>query len=247
MGGNPDRIIEARRGSEEILAYMELHIEQGPLLFSRKIPIGVVKGIVGITRARIEVEGRSDHAGTTHMGIRKDALAAASETILALERICREREGVVGTVGKIDVAPNSLNVIPGTVILGADVRSLDQGLIEEVFFSLRREMEQIRERRGVKIRMEIEVVSKPVLFQKKVIERIRMACSRLHLPYLEMISGAGHDASHLAELTPTGMIFIPSKDGRSHCPEEWSEFEEICLGTEVLADAIKDLDKEGTN
>ena len=247
MGGNPDRFPEARRSPDEIRAYLELHIEQGPLLFTRRVPIGIVKGIVGITRARIEANGKSDHAGTTPMSIRKDALAAGSEMVLALERLCGGRQDVVGTVGMIDVTPNALNVIPGTAVLGADVRSLDEDLIKGIFSSLRKEMDGIGARRGLQIRMETEVVSRPVLFEERMVDRIRRVCSRLGLPCLEMISGAGHDASHLAEVAPAGMIFIPSKDGRSHCPEEWSEFEEICSGTEVLANAMMDLDKEEMN
>ena len=178
------------------------------------------------------------------MAIRKDALAAGSEVVLALERICIGNEELVGTIGKIEVFPNSINVIPGKTILRMDVRSLNEDLIDHVFSLMQKDLERISDRRRVQIRMEREIVSRPVLFEKKVIERIRAVCHRLHLPYLEMISGAGHDAMHIAQIAMAGMVFVPSKEGRSHCPEEWTEFEHICQATEVLASTIAEIDQE---
>jgi len=243
MGGAPDRLGEAKRVQGDILAYLELHIEQGPELADRGIPIGIVKGIVGISRARITLRGRNDHAGTTPMAARRDALTAGSEAVLALERICSEKNGLVGTVGKMEISPNAINVIPGKVVLIVDVRSLNEDLIDQAFYLLRIDLERIRGRRGVEVRMEPEVVSRPLLFDKRITDRIREICGRLGLLCLEITSGAGHDAMHIARLAPAAMIFIPSQEGRSHCPEEWTEFEHIGQGVEVLASTIAEIDR----
>lgn len=244
MGGDPARLHEAKRSSDDILSYLELHIEQGPFLFSRGIPVGIVQGIVGIARGRIEVIGRNDHAGTTPMGIRKDALAGGSEVILALEKVCMGLDGVVGTIGRASVSPNALNVVPGKMELGIEVRSLNETLIHQAISFFKSELEEIEKRRGLQINLETELSSKPVIFDKEMVDRICRVCDRFDIPHLEMVSGAGHDAMHIAEIAPVGMVFIPSKDGRSHCPEEWSEFDHVCLGTEVMASTIADMDKE---
>jgi N-carbamoyl-L-amino-acid hydrolase len=244
MGGEPAKIAKASRYSDDVLAYLELHIEQGPILFSRGIPIGVVTGIVGITRGKIEIIGRADHSGTTPMDVRKDALAAASEVVLALEKVCTRVRGVVGTIGRVEVFPNSLNVIPGTVILGMEIRSLSEGDLNQTVSLFEIELDQIRDKRGIIANFETEVSSKPVIFNSRIVDRISRICEQLNISHLEMPSWAGHDASHLARIAPTGMIFIPTKDGRSHCPDEWSEFEHICLGTEVLAWIVAEIDRE---
>ena len=244
MGGIPEKLQEAKRSGADILACLELHIEQGPDLFQKKIPLAIVKGVVGISRARIEVAGLSDHAGTTPMAVRKDALTAASEAILSVERICRESAGLVGTIGRIETFPNALNVIPGKVVLGMDVRSLNSDSIEQAFSLLKADLERIGRSRGVQVRMEKEVVSRPVTFDPGIIDRLRRACSSLRLPFQEMISGAGHDAMHIAEIGRTGMVFVPSEGGRSHCPEEWTEFEHISQATDVLAAVIVQIDRE---
>ena len=244
MGGNSVKIVETRRSSEEILAFLELHIEQGPMLFSRGIPIGVVTGIVGILRGTIDVIGRNDHSGTTSMETRKDALVAGSEAVLALEKVCKGLDRVVGTIGKVEVFPNSQNVIPSRVIFGMEIRSLDESLLIATAAHFRNELELIAAKRGVIINLETKISSKPVNFDSKMLEVIIRVCDCLGYSCLEMPSGAGHDASHLATVAPTGMIFIPSRDGRSHCPEEWTENEHICQGIEVLANTILELDKE---
>jgi N-carbamoyl-L-amino-acid hydrolase len=244
MGGDPERITEAKRSSGDIFSFLELHIEQGPLLSSRGIPIGVVTGIVGIVRGEIEVVGRNDHAGTTPMWDRKDALAAGAEVVLALEGVCKGLDGIVGTIGKIEISPNSLNVIPGTVTLGMEIRSLQKTLLNQAISLFKDELDRIVKRRKITINLKTKLSSKPVIFNSKMVGRIVRVCEKLNMPYLEVPSGAGHDANHLAEITPTGMIFVPSKDGRSHCPEEWSEFKNIGLGVEVLANTIIELDKE---
>ncbi len=187
----------------------------------------------------------NDHAGTTPMSVRKDALAAGSEAVLAVERICKGTEGIVGTVGRLEVFPNSLNVIPGKAVLGLDLRSLNTDLIDQIFSLLETGLAEISERRGVQVRMEREIVSRPVMFEERIVGQIREACHRLRIPYQEMISGAGHDAMHIAQIARAGMVFVPSEGGRSHCPEEWTEYEHISQATEVLASTIAEIDQEG--
>jgi len=244
VGGDPSRLDEARRSSADVLSYLELHIEQGPCLDSQRIPIGVVTGVAGIVRGRIEVIGRSDHSGTTPMDVRKDALAAGAEAVLSLERICRKWAGVVGTVGSIDLFPNTTNVVPGRMILYWEVRSLQKDLLALAVSSYEKELRRIHEERGVEILFESATSSDPITFDANLVERIVRVCKRLDIPHIQLSSGAGHDASHIATVAPTAMIFIPSKDGRSHCPEEWTEIEHIGLGTEVLACTIMDLDRD---
>jgi N-carbamoyl-L-amino-acid hydrolase len=244
MGGDPANIDKANRSSMDVLAYLELHVEQGPYLHSENIPIGVVTGIVGISRGKVEVIGKADHSGTTSMDVRKDALAGGSEAVLSLERVCAELAGVVGTVGRVEVFPNSSNVIPGRMILDVEIRSLSEDLLHQAASSFREAIEWIKEKRGVQILFEIGISSKPVAFDLNMVKRIVRVCEQLGIPHAKLSSGAGHDANHLAEVAPVGMIFIPSRDGRSHCPEEWTEFEEVCLGTEVLACTVAGIDRD---
>ena len=244
MGGDPANISKAKRFSKDVLAYLELHIEQGPHLCLKSIPIGVVTGIVGILRGKVEVVGKNDHSGTTAMDVRKDTLAGGSEAVLALERICAKLGGVVGTVGRVEVFPNSANVIPGRMILDLEIRGLSEGLLREAASSFRKELKRIEEKRGVEILFEIGISSKPVVFDPSMVRRMISVCKQLGIPHVQLSSGAGHDANHLAEVAPSGMIFIPSRDGRSHCPEEWTDFEQICLGTEVLACTVSGIDRD---
>jgi len=171
-------------------------------------------------------------------------LTAASEVTLALEGICREQDGVVGTVGRLEAFPNALNVVPGSVTLDMEIRSLRHDHFQRVVSVFQAALDRIREKRGVGIDFKSEITLNPVIFDSKMVERIRRICRGLDVPYKEMPSGAGHDASHISEIAPTGMLFIPSKGGRSHCPEEWSEFEHVCKGTEALACIAKAIDEE---
>ncbi|MEW6266708.1 MAG: M20 family metallo-hydrolase [Thermodesulfobacteriota bacterium] len=244
MGGSPEDINKARRTPNDLLAYLELHIEQGPELDRQGVPLGLVTGIVGIHRGRIEVMGRNDHAGTTPMSLRKDALTAAAEIVLALEDVCRRRKDLVGTVGRLEVYPNAANVVPGQVKMILELRGLNEVVIGEALASLESLLERIEVGRGVKIDFEHQVSSNPVVFNPRMLNLLRQVCRESGHGYLELPSGAGHDASHLAEVVPTGLIFVPSREGRSHCPEEWTEYGHICLGAEILVRAIKALDEE---
>jgi len=244
MGGDPSKIHEAKRTPDDVLSFLELHVEQGPLLYSHGEIIGIVTGISAIYRGEVTVCGSFDHAGTTPMNVRKDALAAASEAILGLEKICLNIPGVVGTTGRMTVIPNAINVVPGSVSLKLDLRSTSVSKAEEAVHQFEEVLEHIRQKRAMDIQSKIEISSNPIMFDNGMIGCIRDACKSLNIPYREMASGAGHDTSHMAEIGPSGMVFIPSRDGKSHCAEEWSEFEHICLGTKVLAKAIDFIDHE---
>ena len=244
MGGDPDHIGTAQRSGEDILINLELHIEQGPLLYKKGIDIGIVTGIAGIYRGHLEVLGRMDHAGTTPMNERKDALTAAAEIILALESICGQIEGMVGTIGTLELYPSAANVVPSKVILGMEFRCLKPDKLELALAEFNSSVDRIRLKRKIDINADIWPSSNPVHFDQKIIAQLAVACRESEIPYLELSSGAGHDSSHLAEVAPTGMLFIPCKEGRSHCPEEWSEFEHIGRGVEVLANTILTADKD---
>jgi N-carbamoyl-L-amino-acid hydrolase len=245
IGGDPARIRHARRTAADVLAYLELHIEQGPVLFSEKTPIGIVYGIVGIHRARIDIRGRNDHAGTTPMGARKDALAASSEIVLAVEEICGKNPKITGTVGQIAVKPNSVNVVPGTARLGLDLRSIDDEGAAEFIEAFEAALDNIRQKRELAVDWEIMKVADPTRFDIETTRCLKNACRETKSDYREMVSWAGHDAMHMSTFALAGMIFIPSRDGRSHCPEEFSKIEDIATGCRVLAATVHMIDSEG--
>ncbi len=243
MGGRAECIRRARRQPAELMAYLEMHIEQGPVLEQKNIPIGVVSGIVGISRGTIRVRGKVDHAGTTPMSLRKDALSAAADIVLALENFCLKNSGLVGTIGQLAVYPNSSNVVPGEVTLGFEIRSLDSQIMALAIDHFKKEIDEVRCRRKLAIDRKIWLSSPSVHFDPKIVDLSSSVCEKLGLEHVDMPSWAGHDANHMAELTPTGMIFVPSRAGRSHCPEEWTEYEHLATGTAVLWNMIAELDK----
>jgi N-carbamoyl-L-amino-acid hydrolase len=247
MGGDPSNLQQAKRSPTDILAFLELHIEQGPSLQERNIPIGIVTGIVEIARGDIKVVGRNDHAGTTPMEIRHDALAAASEIVLALEATCKASAGIVGTIGKMDVIPNALNVIPGLVNIGMELRCLDEEVIKDAIKKFKLELKNIQHSREIEITCDTWTSSQKVIFDKSLVTLASATCDKLEIPYLLLPSGAGHDAGHLARITQAGMIFVPSKGGRSHCPEEWTDFDHIGRGAELLGSLVGEIDKRDVN
>lgn len=244
MEGDPDNLAAARRNPKDLLANLELHTDQGPILENEEIPVGVVTGIVGIYRGQIELTGKADHSGTTPMEVRRDALTAASEVVLVFEEICREIEGLVGTIGKLDVFPNSLNVVPGSVSIGLEVRSLSDDDCQTALARLGEVISTIAKQRDLQIDYQSKRSSAPLVFPPELVERMDRVCCELDIPHRKMSSGAGHDASHMGQITDSSMVFIPSKGGRSHCPEEWSEFEHLASGTDVLTAMIVATDKE---
>ena len=238
MGGNPERISDAKRTSQSIKSYVELHIEQGLNLASQGIDIGIVTGLTGIYKGVADIVGRPDHAGTTPMNARKDALVAAADAVLIFESICKTKQEVVGTIGKMKVHPNAGNVIPGFVKLDYDLRSPNTSTMIKIVNEYKGKLDTISTDRDVNIKCDFYESSAPVFFNINLIEKLKVICSDIGMPYLEMFSMAGHDAEHLAEIVPSCMLFIPSKDGRSHCPEEWSDFKDIGYGARIMTDFV---------
>jgi len=226
-------------------AYLELHIEQGAKLERAGIRLGVVTSIAGIHRAVVTLVGHPDHAGTASMDDRRDALAAAAEVVLLVERLASESvlggEGV-GTVGRLDIAPGAVNVVPGLATAWVEFRSPQPEWLDDRHRALEVGVRECAARRQLQVEIEWVSEGSPVACAPGPREAIIAAIQELDQPYLELPSGASHDAALLARLCPMGMIFIPSRDGRSHCPEEWSDPEDVALGAEALLAAALRLD-----
>jgi beta-ureidopropionase / N-carbamoyl-L-amino-acid hydrolase len=224
-------------------AYIELHIEQGPILEARKKPIGVVTSIAAPTRFKVVITGQADHSGTTPMEMRKDALVAAAELTIAIEKIClqysrMDRGRVVGTVGALRIEPGVINAVPGKAELSVDIRSITAAAKNRVVRLVDAKIREIGLRR--KIRLDTLPIRKedPVLLDKRIVHLLQECCEARDVSYEIMPSGAGHDAMQMAKITPAGMLFIPSRRGISHNPLEWSDPEDISLGAQLLLDAI---------
>jgi beta-ureidopropionase / N-carbamoyl-L-amino-acid hydrolase len=244
IGGNPARFEQARRAQESFHAYLELHIEQGGNLEKAGLPIGVVEGIVAIDRYDVTVRGFANHAGTTPMNERQDALVAASQLVLAIrETVTREPGRQVGTVGKMEVSPNATNVVPGVVKFTIDLRDLDATKLSRIADEIRGRASEI----AAATRTEIDLVRvthhDAALAAPTMKEAIARAAETLGLRSIHMPSGAGHDAQMAARLCPMGMIFVPSVGGISHSPRELTTWADCARGADVLLEAIQLVDK----
>jgi N-carbamoyl-L-amino-acid hydrolase len=243
LGIHPGNLRSLRRDPATVKAYLELHIEQGPILEAKKKPIGVVTSIAAPTRFKVLIRGQADHSGTTPMEMRKDALVGAAECIAALETICRrysrvEKGRVVGTVGAIQIEPGVINAVPGTAELSVDIRSITAAAKKRVVRLVQAEMREITRRRGLRIEILPIREEDPVPLDNRLVHLLEECCAARNIAYEVMPSGAGHDAMQMAKIAPAGMLFIPSRRGISHSPLEWSDPEHICLGTQLLTDAL---------
>ncbi len=244
LGGDPDRLDAVRRSKGDIAAYLELHIEQGGRLDQAGIPIGVVLGIVGIRHWDVTIDGFGNHAGTTPMKGRRDALLVAARCIDAVNRIVTSVPGrQVGTVGKIRVEPGAYNVIPGRAVFGLELRELDDTKTLGFYRRIRAECERLARAGGCTISFAETLASFPALTDPGIRRSIATAARGLGLPTMELPSGAGHDAQEMARIGPVGMIFIPSKDGISHSPKEFSKPADIENGANVLLHTLLRLDQ----
>ena len=225
-----------------IRAYLELHIEQGPFLEEEGLSIGVVEGIVAIAWSRVTIHGVQDHAGPTPMRIRHDALVAAAEVVGGVRAIAREIGGeLVTTVGNLTVTPNIPNAIPGRVTLSIDMRDPGDAALDRARGMLDRVVSEACAREGVRYELEHYWRVPATPFAPEVVGAIERAARALGARHRRILSGAGHDAQYMAAIGPTGMVFVPSRDGRSHCEEEFTPMDDIEHGANTLLGAAAEL------
>lgn len=243
MGGDASQMAAARILPGSVAGYVELHIEQGAVLDESKVPIGIVQGIVGINQRTCTATGFANHAGTTPMDRREDALAAASRAVLAVREEVRAEPGAqVGTVGWIKAEPGAANVIPGRVTFPVELRDLEAAKIDRIAARILQRFETIAREEKVNISCTNPDQHAPALTHPAFRESIRVSAREAGLATREMPSGAGHDAQNVARFAPMAMIFVPSRGGISHSPLEYSSPEQVANGAEVLYRTILRLD-----
>ncbi|MDX1332137.1 MAG: Zn-dependent hydrolase [Robiginitalea sp.] len=248
LGGDTTRLTEVVRPKGSMAAFVELHIEQGGILDQENQDIGVVEGIVGLRWWDVAVRGMANHAGTTPMDMRRDALLAAARFIQAVNEEALKMDGKqVATVGRIRANPGAPNVIPGEVVLSLEIRDLSDATIDALYANIQKRAETIAADSGTTFEFTpLDTTGKPALTAEWIQAEIRRAADGLALSHRQMQSGAGHDAQDMALICPVGMIFIPSKGGISHSPDEYSSPEDIANGADVLLSTLLQLDRKLT-
>jgi beta-ureidopropionase / N-carbamoyl-L-amino-acid hydrolase len=240
VGLDPMKIGDARREPRDIKAYVELHIEQGPVLESLNVPIGVVQGIVAGSRTWITFRGRADHAGTTPMAMRKDALLGAAEFSLRARDIVLTEgsSATVGTVGVLELKPGASNIVPESAFLTLDLRDISWDILQRLLERVRVLAHEIAEKWGLEVTVERMRISEPAQMSSNIQAVIDEVARDLGQKTHWMNSGAGHDAQVMAKITEAGMIFVPSRQGRSHSPAEFTEWQHIDNGANVLLNTL---------
>lgn len=231
------------RKIEGVLNYFELHIEQGRILEDEGLKIGIINSIAAATRYWLTIDGRQDHSGATPMGMRQDALCAAGEIIIELEKIAK-RESVhssVGTVGYLGNYPNAFNVVPGRVKMGLDIRGVDKDSIDRIDDEIVKFVDEVCKKRD--LNYELDNISKaiPVKLDENLKNKLSEVATKLGIEHKIMNSGAGHDAMKFWDIAPTGMLFIPCRDGVSHNKAEEIDHEDIILGSKIIFEELKQL------
>lgn len=247
FGADPDNLVADRLQPGSVKAMLELHIEQSPLLESEGMPVGIVDSIAGSETCRLRLEGVANHAGTTPMSQRRDALAAAAGIVQAVEQVATasERTSAVATVGRIQCHPNAGNVIPGRVDLSLDVRDVRRDDIDAMVRGILSAAETIAAERHVSLHVDHTGGSLPRPFSRHIVDRMTAIAERDGIPYRHMHSGALHDAATFTDITDVAMLFVPSRDGRSHVPEEWTDWKDIEPGANLLLATLHDLAVDG--
>ena len=240
-GLDPAGVGGAARSPGSLAAYLELHIEQGKVLEGEGLPVGVVTGIAGPVWLRLSLSGEAGHAGTTPMGARRDALAAAVEVVRIVEAEASATGSTVGTVGQIEARPGGINIIPGRVELSLDLRDIDEAVRDRVEGRIRARAGEACVLRGVGLEFGELQRLPPAPCSEEIRASIAAACEGEGIRPFSLPSGAGHDGMHVAELCPMGMIFVRSRDGISHNPKEWSSREDCEAGCKVLYSTVLDL------
>ena len=241
---DPRAVASARWRPEEWAAFLELHIEQARMLETTGMSIGLVDTVSGSTRLRFEFFGRADHTGGTPMDIRADALAAASEVVITAEAFAKDprNRGARLTVGRLEVYPNSITTIPGRVRMAMDIRDVDSDRQRRLAIEIVRRARAIVDRRGVEVQTELIADTSPAVLPMWIRELTSKVCADLGFRYRVMTSGAGHDSQVINAIVPAGMVFVPSKDGLSHVPEEWTSASDVAKGVEVLYHTVTRID-----
>ncbi|KQV84192.1 Zn-dependent hydrolase [Rhizobium sp. Root1220] len=247
VGGRPGVLLQQNR--PDIKGFLELHIEQGPVLENERKDIGIVTAIAGITRIEITVEGRADHAGTTPMDSRSDALIAASQLVLDIRNAAVERAKRPGhfaaTVGEFRIEPNAANVVPSKAVLLIDGRAEIRNDMEAFCEWLDSHVIKLAITYGVSIKSPVRVSDNfPTPGDAELLSTLERACDTVGAKHRRMASGAGHDTAWIAKVAPAAMIFVPCKEGRSHSADEWAENDDIALGAAVLFEAVREMDRQ---
>ena len=245
-GGNPDpKLLCAPRWQpSELLGYCEVHIEQGPVLEARNLPVAVVAGIAGQDRIKLSFTGELGHAGTVPMSLRKDALCGAAEFVLAVEALARKQEGLVATVGQIDVQRAASNVIPGHVVLSLDIRHQDDAIREQARQALYEQARQIEGQRQLVLDWQLTQENRTIACSPRMIHLLEQAIEETGNPVLTLASGAGHDGVVMSKLTDVAMLFVRCAGGISHNPAEAVLEDDVAVAITVLERFITDLAKK---
>lgn len=241
-GFDPDRIEEARKTAAHFKCYLEMHIEQGSVLEKHGQQIGIVEGISGYIWLEATIRGKADHAGATPMDLRSDALIPAAVLIQEAEKIARETgPATVITVGRVRIQPGNINVVPGTVTLTFDIRDLDMSQVERAAEAVKRTFYEVCAQRNVSGEIRETIRSEASPLSASLVKCVEQAALKTGAPCRRMASGAAHDAQMMARITDTAMLFVPSKNGISHSPEEWTAPEDLAVGAQALFHAVTDL------
>lgn len=240
IGHEPDLVAECPKNLEGVERYLEVHIEQGRVLEEAGQEVGVVEAIAGMVHATLEIEGRADHAGATPMNLRSDAGLTAAEVVVEVERAAREVGGTaVATAGRVDFYPGALNVIPGGAAVGLDVRDVDEERRDGILSRVRAFARRRAEGRGQRVGYGEHLRTPPVRMDVGVVAGLETACERAGVRWRKMISGAGHDAMMVAGKVPAGMLFVPSRDGISHSPDEYTDPRHLAQAVAVLLETLE--------
>ena len=244
IGWDPERIGETHWDLNQIRCFLEMHIEQGPVLEQQHCDLAIVDGIVGLLRYEITLHGQANHAGTTPMAMRHDPLAAAAAIITAVETAACQQPGAVATVGFCTVAPNALNTIASQVTFSVDIRSRHQADITAISDKIKAELTRATAQRGVTYDLKTTFAMDPVDMDETLQAYLRQAAEKNGCTHMDLSSGAAHDSQLMALEIPTAMLFVPSHNGMSHCPQEYTPTEYFVKAVHVLADTIRAIDEE---
>lgn len=244
-GITAEEVTEAKRDPKTVHCFIELHVEQGSTLYKKQVPIGIVSSIAGVSRYEVQIDGQANHAGSTRMEDRKDALVTASKLIASIPETVKKLGGAytVATVGTIKVAPNSVNVIPGSCTFQLEIRDQDAGVMKKIEEELQKELQRLCKEAKATLHWKQISYHEPAPMSPEVQEAIKKAVEKRQIDYMVLPSGAFHDSLLMTHVFPTGMIFVPSEEGISHSRYEYTKEEDIHRGCQVLLEAVVQADQ----